>query len=202
MTEYIPVTEEETTYCAVHPDRETSLRCNKCGRLMCVECAVQTPVGYRCRECVRGLEDRFYSAAQTDYALVFGVCAVLAGIAAGIASALSLPMLFAFFIAIPVGGGIAEAALRVIQRRRGRQSANIAAAGVAIGGIIGGIIRVYMLFSDIYAQVAARYPGEVPARGLTPPLDLVLRVVVKDYGLLVFIGVCAVVVYSRFKIRI
>ena len=47
--EHEPITVEETTYCAVHPDRETSLQCNRCGRYMCVECAVHTPVGYRCR---------------------------------------------------------------------------------------------------------------------------------------------------------
>ena len=46
-----PDVTDEVTYCAVHPDRETGLRCNKCGRLMCAECAVPTPVGYRCREC-------------------------------------------------------------------------------------------------------------------------------------------------------
>ncbi len=41
--------------CANHPERETGLRCNRCGKPICSQCAVQTPVGYRCRECVRGL---------------------------------------------------------------------------------------------------------------------------------------------------
>ncbi|HYN88142.1 MAG TPA: tetratricopeptide repeat protein, partial [Ardenticatenaceae bacterium] len=43
---------EEMLHCSVHPDRETMLRCNRCGRPMCPECAVRTPVGLRCRECV------------------------------------------------------------------------------------------------------------------------------------------------------
>ncbi len=42
------------TYCANHPGVETSLRCNKCGKPICAKCAVRTPTGYRCKECVRG----------------------------------------------------------------------------------------------------------------------------------------------------
>ena len=81
-----PVLEDEHTYCAVHPDRETALQCNKCGRYMCVQCAVPTPVGYRCKECVRGIEDKFFNASPADPAIVFAVCAVLSGIGAFIAA--------------------------------------------------------------------------------------------------------------------
>ena len=70
---------EELTYCEVHPDRETGLRCNKCDRLMCAECAVPTPVGLSLPcECVRAHDDKFFSGTQLDYAIVFGVSAVLA----------------------------------------------------------------------------------------------------------------------------
>ena len=42
-------TEEEVLieYCEKHPDREARLRCNRCNRLMCTQCAVRTPTGYR-----------------------------------------------------------------------------------------------------------------------------------------------------------
>ena len=46
-------TTTETLYCYVHPTRETSLRCNNCDRPICAACAVRTPTGYRCRECVK-----------------------------------------------------------------------------------------------------------------------------------------------------
>ena len=39
--------EPESLTCANHPDRETLLRCNKCGKPICISCAVRTPVGYR-----------------------------------------------------------------------------------------------------------------------------------------------------------
>ena len=66
MSEVVPAG-DGLTYCEVHPDRETSLRCNKCGRLMCTECAVLTPVGYRCRECVRGQQERPENDADARY---------------------------------------------------------------------------------------------------------------------------------------
>lgn len=189
---------EEVTYCEVHPNRETSLRCNKCGRLMCAECAVLTPVGYRCRECVRQHEDKFFNASQYDYAIVFGVCAVLTGIGAAIASMIGF-LLLIIIIGIPVGGAIGEAALRLTQRRRGRYSAQIGAAGAVIGGIAGGVIRAYLAYGSAVGELARRFPGRaVPSLALNDALTGV----VTDISLLIFIGIVAFVVYGRFKMRI
>ena len=41
----------ETLYCIDHPQRETALRCNRCGAPVCTNCIVRTPVGFRCRAC-------------------------------------------------------------------------------------------------------------------------------------------------------
>lgn len=72
----------DVLHCANHPDRETMLRCNRCNKPICPECAVQTPVGYRCRECVRGQQDKFYTATASNqalaYAAAFGCGIVLA----------------------------------------------------------------------------------------------------------------------------
>jgi membrane associated rhomboid family serine protease len=37
--------------CYRHSDRETGVRCQRCGRPICPECMVSTPVGVRCPEC-------------------------------------------------------------------------------------------------------------------------------------------------------
>ena len=37
--------------CYRHSDRETGVRCARCGRPICAECMVSTPVGVRCPEC-------------------------------------------------------------------------------------------------------------------------------------------------------
>ncbi len=189
---------EEPTFCEVHPTRETSLRCNKCGRLMCADCAVLTPVGYRCRECVRQHEDKFFNASQYDYAIVFAACAALAGLAGAIISAIGF-LFLVIIAAFPVGGAVSEVALRLTQRRRGRYSGQIAAAGVVIGGLIGGVIRVYLSYGSAAAELSRRVPGrDIPAL----PLDTALTTALSDIGLLIFIGIVAFTVYGRFRMRI
>ncbi len=193
MTETLHVHEPEQTddvlYCTVHPDRETTLRCNKCGRPMCPECAVLTPVGYRCRECVRGIQSGYYKASQNDYVLIFAVCAGLTGVAAAIFSAINLGLLFTLILALPLGGAIAEAGLRLTSRRRGRQSANIAALGAVVGGLLGGAVRILLVY------------GSVMSRARVPVVNFLLQTVTSDLSLLLFVGLAAAAVYGRFKLR-
>jgi len=199
MSEPQPTMTDELTYCAVHPDRETSLRCNKCNRYMCPECAVQTPVGYRCKQCVRQQEDKFFVASQWDYIIVFAVSAVLTGIGAAIVSAIGLPLLFILILGLPIGGGIAEATLRATQRRRGRRSNVIAVAGVIVGGIVGGFARIYLLYMDLARQVNASLPEQaVPA----PPLNILFQGVFNDLTLILFIAMVAIAVYGRFQMKL
>ncbi|MBI1259663.1 MAG: hypothetical protein GC204_19525, partial [Chloroflexi bacterium] len=192
-----PETQDEVLYCTVHPDRETTLRCNKCGRPMCVQCAVQTPVGYRCRECVRGIQAGYYKATQNDYIIIFAACAGLTLIAGAIMSAISLGILFSLILALPAGGGIGELALRITSRRRGRQSANIATAGAVIGGLAGGFIRTFLYYQSLITRVGAARAEQLGAS----LLNLTLTATVNDIGLLIFVGLVAVAVYGRFKMR-
>lgn len=162
--------QEDIHYCTVHSSAEATLRCNKCDRWMCIQCAVQTPVGYRCRECVRGLEDKFFTAQPNDYALVAGVCAGL-GVIGGFLISL-FPLLFIAIIAgIPFGGLVSEAARRATRKRRGRYTAQVA-AGATLLGILG-----LALLSFIGIRIM--------------PFSL---------GLLVFAGLAAAAVYARFNI--
>ncbi len=179
--------EEELTYCAVHPDRETSLRCNRCGRYMCVECAVQTPVGYRCRECVRGIEDKYYTATSNDYLSASGACGILTGIATTIVGLIGLPLLFVLILALPVGGAIGEVGLRASKRKRGRQSGIWAVLGTVGGGLVGAMIALYIHFGARMARI---------------PINGVFSLLFSNIGVLLFIGIVAFAVYSRFKVRI
>ncbi|MDT0342123.1 rhomboid family intramembrane serine protease [Streptomyces litchfieldiae] len=40
--------------CYRHPDRETGIRCTRCGRPICPACMISAPVGYQCPDCVQG----------------------------------------------------------------------------------------------------------------------------------------------------
>lgn len=125
----------ETTlnYCANHPTVETNLRCNNCGKFICAKCAVRTPTGYRCRECVRGQQKTFETAQATDYVLAFVVAAVLSAIGAFIAARIGF---FTILLAPFAGGLIAEAVRTVTGRRRSPLLFRLAAAGVVMGGTV------------------------------------------------------------------
>lgn len=198
MTDIAP---DEIHYCQVHPDIETELRCNRCGRYMCAKCAVNTPVGYRCRECVRQVENQFFSATSNDLFITFAVGAGLCIIGGAVASLINF-ILFNFFIGIVWAGVVSEAILRATNRRRGRHSGEIAVVGVIIGALIG--VGGYALnsYERIYGNIIAlaRQANIDPATQpwYVPMSDFVLSNIF-SIGLLIFVGIVAVTVYSRMK---
>ena len=121
---------EAITYCENHPDRETSLRCNRCNKLICSQCAIQTPTGYRCEECVRGQQKVFNTAQTQDYVLSFIVAAFLSYIGARIASSIGF---FTILLAPAAGTVIAEAVRKVVNRRRSKQLFQVALGGIVLG---------------------------------------------------------------------
>lgn len=145
-----PIIEDEIHYCAKHPERDTELRCNRCGRYMCIQCAVKTPVGYTCKECVRGHEDRFFTGSNIDYIITSVVC-VIGGAAGGWIVSLFGFNIWLLFIASPViGGGISQLALRLTGRRRGRYSGYIGAAAVIAGGLAIGFMVGFSPYLLLY----------------------------------------------------
>jgi len=110
-------TEDTTTklFCSRHPNRETLLRCNRCEKPICSECAVLTPTGYRCVDCVRSQQKSFETAQWYDYPLSMGIAGVLSFIGSYLVSLLGF---FTIFVAPIVGVVIAEAVRMVLRRRR------------------------------------------------------------------------------------
>ena len=107
----------ESHFCYYHPNTPTELRCNKCGKYICVKDAVRTPVGYRCKTCVKEQQDIFFTATPLDYVVAAIVASVLSMIAAFIMPALGF---FAIFGAPIAGTVIAEGVFRATGKRRGR----------------------------------------------------------------------------------
>src|SRR5512137_1524932 len=70
----------QDTFCINHPQVATSLRCNRCGNPICVKCAVRTPVGYRCKTCVKSQQAVFYTATSMDYVVAAVITLPLAAI--------------------------------------------------------------------------------------------------------------------------
>ena len=114
-----------TLACYRHPDTPTSLRCNRCGNPICPKCAVRTPVGFRCPDCVRTQQNRFYTGGKLDYVIAFAVALPLSLMAGYIFTSIVARLgffswLIAFLVAPPIGGLIAEAVWRAVGRRRSR----------------------------------------------------------------------------------
>ena len=127
------MSETVLTYCDNHPAVETGLRCNNCGKYICAKCAVRTPTGYRCQECVRGQQKVFETAQPADYFTGFIVALLLSSIGALIAASIGF---FTILLAPAAGGIIAEAVRAVTGRRRSPRLFMLVAAGVALGGAI------------------------------------------------------------------
>ena len=131
------MTQSETLYCYIHPNRPTTLRCNRCERPICAECAIRTPTGYRCPECVRQQQKKFDTAEWYDYIVAFIVAAIGSGIASGLILVVSgfFFGLLVLFIAPGAGGVIGNLVLRFIKNRRSRPLFLTAAIGMVAGAL-------------------------------------------------------------------
>jgi hypothetical protein len=127
--------------CATHPEVETNLRCSKCLTPICPRCAIQTPVGLRCRACARLTRLPTYQVGRRDYLL-----AALAGL--GAAVGLGFAWLF-IILFLPFGGilnlllaagagyGTGQAVSLAARRKRGLTLKIIAGSGAALAFFIG-----------------------------------------------------------------
>ena len=140
------IVSEQILTCINHPDRETTLRCNRCGQPICTSCAIQTPVGYRCPACVRGQQQVFETAIGFDYA----IAAVLGLVGVGLGTfLLGFLGFWGFFLAPVMGGGLAEGIRTAVRRRRSRNLPLTA----AIGGALGVLIYIGYAFGPLLAAL-------------------------------------------------
>lgn len=164
---------EEVLYCANHPDVETLLRCNRCDKPICMKCAVKTPVGYRCRECVSNQQKVYFNAVGSDNLIAFGVGLLVSAIASPFVGLLIggfgfLGLIIAFIAGSAAGSALAQIIRRAVGRRRGRYLPAFALVGIILGVLLGNVISLFvtgflplfslpMLLFTVLAIVAA-YP--------------------------------------------
>lgn len=154
--------------CYVHPSRPTLLRCNNCERPICTSCAVRTPTGYRCKECVRGQQAKFDTALWSDYVIVFFTGAILSGIASLLVLAITS---FIWFLAIPLaplaGVTIANLARRFVKGRHSRWLNLLFGASIILGALptilVLGVGGGFLLFAT--AQSGGNFLSNIFALG-------------------------------------
>jgi hypothetical protein len=126
--------EPQPLYCYRHPDRETWVRCGRCDQPICTRCAMQGPVGLRCKTCGKPSRDALASLKPTQIAIGLAVALGLGTAVGYFGAQLGFFMIVLGFFA---GTIIAEAIDRSIGIKRGPRILTIAVAGIVIGGLLG-----------------------------------------------------------------
>ena len=143
------MTESTTLYCYVHPTRETSLRCNNCERPICASCAVRTPTGYRCKECVRERQKTFNTSEWYDYIIGFVIAGVLSGVASFLVTLIGSIGFFGWFIiaaGAPTAGVVISEGVRLATRRRRSRALFIT---IAVGVVLGAVpVILFQIFTS------------------------------------------------------
>ena len=167
------MTESNVMYCYVHPDRETSLRCKRCERPICASCAVRTPTGYLCKECVRTHQKTFDTSEWIDFVLGFIVAAFLSGVASFLVTLIGFIGFFSFiilFIGVPAAAAaITEAVRYATRKHRSRPLFITVAVGIVVGalpllitqlvimnvfGIIFQVVYLFITVPFVYTRLA------------------------------------------------
>ena len=150
-------------YCYRHPKSETYVRCGRCDQPICPKCAVQGPVGFRCRQC--GLVK---SAAVTDFsprqlALGLGVPLGAGAILGYLGGQVGFYSIFLSFFA---GAFIAEAFVRFVGLKRGPIVRAMLYGGLLAGFAAGAIVQVTTFLGSIPDE--AQLPIEVWLQTMLP----------------------------------
>jgi hypothetical protein len=158
------MTESTTLYCYVHPTRETTLRCNNCDRPICASCAIRTPIGYRCKECVKGQQKVFNTSEWYDYISGFIVAALLSAVGAFLVTLIGGIGFFGWFLiaaGAPTAAVVIAEGVRLITRRhRSRALFITVAAGVVLGALPVMLFQIFrfdlfgIIFQVIYLVIA------------------------------------------------
>ena len=147
--------EPAALHCYRHPDRETWVRCGRCDQPICSRCAMQGPVGFRCRQCGRPARDPLTSMRPSQVATALAI-ALGGGLVVGLAG--SRIGFFGLILAWFAGGLIADAMLRFVGVKRGPIM-----AGVLVGGIVAGAAVAFGIdavgMADTFGPAADEFLG-------------------------------------------
>jgi hypothetical protein len=151
-----PPFDDGRLFCYRHPDRETWVRCGRCDRPICPRCAMQGPVGFRCRDCGRPAFDPMTSFTPAQLAGGLAVAFMGGGLVAVVAPMIGFFSLFLSFLA---GGFIAQSITRVTGYKQGPVMLGVVFGGIALGAVAAFVLRDGDLVS-LFLQHGAGYGGQ------------------------------------------
>ena len=160
--------DDGTLHCYRHPDRETWVRCGRCDRPICPKCAMQGPVGFRCRDCGKPAFDPLTSLTPGQAIGAFAIALI-----GGLVVSMVAPRIgfFGLILAFLGGGFTADMTMRSIGFKAGPVIAGLVLGGIAAGALVafglgyGSLVSLILASSDVGAAF-----GEVFSRLLLPGL--------------------------------
>lgn len=152
-------------YCYRHPKSETYVRCGRCDQPICPKCAVQGPVGFRCRQC--GLVKNATLSSFTPQQLLLGVGTSFGG--GAILGFLGGQIgFFSIIIAFFGGGIIAEATVRSTGLKRGPIMRLLLYGGLLAGFALGAALQIAFFLGSVLPEEADAFPIEFWLQAMLP----------------------------------
>lgn len=185
--------EPQPLYCYRHPDRETWVRCGRCDQPICTRCAMQGPVGLRCRTCGKPSRDALASLKPNQIAIGLAVATGLGAVVGYFGAQFGFFMIVIGFFA---GTIIAEALDRTVGIKRGPRILALEIAGIAIGGVLGSSLSLVTMWREIEAFAAA---AEAAGETGFPALALDAFLLQNVPSVLISIGATIVGAYVRLR---
>ncbi len=180
--------EPQPLHCYRHPDRETYVRCGRCDQPICTRCAMQGPVGMRCRSCGKPARDALTSLRPSQVAIALGV-SLGGGLLIGfLGNQLGWFMIIVAFFG---GGFIADGVDRAIGIKRSSWMSLIVLGGILLGGVVGSGIGAFVYWREMVAF------SEAAGEEFPVPFDLVLSTAAFS---LVAVGAALVAAYGRMRL--
>ena len=152
------ISEPQPLHCYRHPDRETWVRCGRCDQPICMKCAMEGPVGLRCKTCGKPSRDALASLRPTQI-VIAALLAIGGGAIVGYAG--TAIGYFGLVVAFFGGGIIAEVIDRTIGIKRGPRIIAIAVPGIIAGGLVGLSYSVLAMRQEMMAYAGEAAPDAV-----------------------------------------
>jgi hypothetical protein len=146
------LSEPQPLHCYRHPERETFVRCGRCDQPICMGCAMQGPVGLRCKTCGKPARDALASMRLGQVAVGF---LVSGGVAAAVGYFGAQFGWFMIVVGFFAGTLIAEALDRTVGIKRGPRILAIAMTGILVGGLLGASFSVVGMWREMEGYAAA-----------------------------------------------
>jgi hypothetical protein len=152
-------------YCYRHPKSETYVRCGRCDQPICPKCAVQGPVGFRCRQC--GLVKSATISSFTPQQLALGLAIPLGG--GAILGYLGGQVgFYSIFIAFFAGAFLAEAFVRFVGMKRGPIVRAMLYGGLAAGFAAGAALEIATFAGSFVGEGEGQVPLSVWLQTVLP----------------------------------